>query len=218
MMQNQDAQEVTRALEALVDFVAELNLAFNATDPRESDLPFAARQLRYFRAMRAVGNLLESIGQRQFKGRFYELAEALHELAIGRPHPLFQIEDSLKQGSGRRHDRPEFWRIRANLCVGLRYLVAGGATEDDAINQTLEKYEKELKKLQRPGTKDFKKAIAGWLISLKDRNVSNSVALSVFEGGMSDLASLRLRLTGAELKKMGEELIKRSAEKAEELL
>jgi hypothetical protein len=225
-----DREQAVRALEALVGLVAELNLAFGAQDSQEAKRPVAARQLRYVFAMRAIGTFLKGIGEAHLQLRFFELAEALHGLSKGYHHRLFEIDESAKRKPakprhplelrrGRRPDGPNLWRLRANLCIGIRWLVASGKDLRTAIDDTIEVHNKSLVKLKRPGTKYLAKAIEAWLTDFENPTPSDDqVAVAMFQEGIAELEALRPHMAQSELQGMAKRLIEGTALRASELL
>jgi hypothetical protein len=225
-----DRKLAEQVLVAVVDLVTALDLAFNAADPREAERPIAARQLRYFRAMRAVGAFLKEVGKAHLQRRFYELAEALYARSEGHNHRLFEIDESAKQRPskprhpvelrrGRRPDGPDIWRLRANLCAGIRWLMAGGQRQEEAIQAAVKEHHKSLVKIQRSGTKDLAKAIEGWLTRLENPTPSdNQVAVAIFQNEIAHVEILRRNLSEAELRNMGKGRIEGTAFLASELL
>ena len=189
---NDDRRQAERILEAVVDLVAELNLAFHGHDPNEAGRPIAAEQLRFMRAIRAVGNLLKSVGQHHLQHPLYELAEALHDLSEGRRHPLFDIDESVRAGRGRPADFHQLWRLRANLCGGICWLIAAGQTRDEAIKRAVRAHRGALSRLERAGTKKLEEAIGGWLDRLKDpTEADDAVAVGLFKDEYADMEKQR---------------------------
>jgi hypothetical protein len=223
---NDDVEHVRRVLQAVVDLTAELDLAFNGQDPQEGGRPIAASQLRYFRAMRAVGNFLRATGERRFQDRFYELAEALYSRSQGQFHSLFAIDDSVKVGHGRRADGHDVWRLRANLCAGIRWLIAADQTKEEekavrlrAIDEVVRKHRKALSKIERPGTKSLESAIGAWLDLFENpTEAEDAVAVALFRDEIEHLKKMRTVLSSAELKEFGLQLIKGVALRASKLL
>jgi hypothetical protein len=211
-----DQEVAKRWLQALVDLMAQLDLAFHG--PQEAERPIAARQLRYMRAMRAVGDLLKGAGQQHLQHPFYELAEALHDLSEGRRHPFFEIDDSVRPGRGRPADRHDVWRLRANLCAGIRWLEAGGQTRNEAIEQAA-KLGRALSRLERAGTKKLEEAMGGWLRRLENpTQADDAVAVALFKDEIAELEKRQVVLSAAELKDIGSKRIKAVARRASEFL
>jgi hypothetical protein len=221
-----DLRHVQRVLEAVVDLTAELDLAFNGQVPQEVERPIAARQLRYFRAMRAVGSFLQVAGQGRFQLRFYELAEALYGHSHGQSHPLLAIDDSVKPGRGRPADGHDVWRLRASLCAGICWQMAAGQTEEEketirtnAIKDAVVKHRSALSKLERPSTKSLEIVIGGWLSRFESpTEEDNVVAVGLFRAEKEHLAKMRAVLSPAELRDFGLQLIKGVALRASQLL
>jgi hypothetical protein len=214
-----DRKLAGRLLEALVDCVAKLDLAFHGHDPQEAKRPIAARQLRYLSAMRAVGDLLKSAGRADLQHPFYELAEAFHDHTKGRHHTLFDIDDSVRPGRGKPSDRHDVWRLRANLCVGICWLEAGGQTRDDAIKQAVRAHRPQLSKLERSGTRSLEDAIGGWLDRFENPTPGDDTgAVGLFQAGKEESEKLRTVLSAAELEDRGLKYIKGVAQHASKLL
>ena len=102
-----DRKVALRTLEAVVDLVAALDHAFNATDQLEAERPIASRQLRYACAMRAIGKLLRQCGRNDLQNQFFELAGALYTRARGFHPRLLEIDESQKPEKLRRGRRPD---------------------------------------------------------------------------------------------------------------
>jgi hypothetical protein len=214
-----DRKQAERILKALVDLIAELELAFHGHDPQEARRPIAARQLRYLRAMRVVGDLLKSAGQKHLQHPFYELAEAFHDLSEGRRHPFFEIDDSVRPGRGRPADRHDVWRLRANLCAGIRWLMAAGQTRDAAIKQAVRAHRRALSRLERAGTKTLEEAIGAWLERFENpTEADDAVAVGLFQDEIAELEKQRVVLSAAELKDFGNKRIEGVARRASESL
>jgi hypothetical protein len=214
-----DREQAERALEAMIGLVAELNLAFGGQNSQAAQRPIAATQLRYFFAMRAIGTFLKEIGQAHLQHRFFELAEALHGLSIGHSFPLLEMEESVKPRRGSRVDRPDIWRLRAGLCVGIRWVIKGGQTREETIRKTVRKHRRQLSKIERPGTKDLGKAIDAWLTRFENpTETDDTVAVALFKDGVAQLAALSRDFANAALKDWGEKLIAGAALHASELL
>jgi hypothetical protein len=225
-----DREQVLRSLEAMVGLVAELNLAFGAQDSQEAERPIAARQLRYAFALRAIGTFLKEIGQAHLQLRLFELAEALVGRTRGHHHRLFEVDESAKRKPakprhplelrrGRRPDGPNLWRLRANLCIGIRWLVASGEDLKKAIADTVTDHNKNLVKIERPGTKNLAKAIEAWLTDFENPTPSDDpVAVGMFQAGIAELEALRPHMAQSELQGMAKRLIDGTALLASELL
>ena len=214
-----DLEHVGRVLQAVVDLVAAVDLAFNGQDPREAERPIAAKQLRYFRAMRAVGDLLKSSGRADLQRPFYELAEALHDRAEGRHHTLFDIDDSVMPGRGKGADRHDVWRLRANLCAGIRWLMAAGQTRKEAIKQVVRAHRRQLSKLERSGTKSLESAIGGWLDRFEAPTPDDDVvAVALYRAEKEEIEAGREVTSLAGLTAAGLERIQEAARGASKLL
>jgi hypothetical protein len=214
-----DRKQAERILTALVDLIAELELAFHGHDPEEAGRPIAARQLRYSRAMRAVGDLLRSAGQAQLQHPLYELAEALHDLSEGRRPPLFEIDETVTPGRGRPADIHQVWRLRANLCAGICWLIAGGQTRDEAIKRAVRAHRRALSRLERAGTKTLEEAIGAWLERFENpTDADDAVAVALFKDEIAELEKQRVVLSAAELKDRGNKRIDGVARRASEFL
>jgi hypothetical protein len=225
-----DRKQVERILEAWADLVAEMDLSFNGQVPQEAERPLATTQLRYFRSMRAIGTFLKATGQARLQFPFYELAEAFYSISQGHRCRIFEIDESAKPRPsqpqnpeelrrGRRPDGPNIWRLRANLCAGIRWLMAGGKSQQEAINAVVKDHHKSLVKIQRSGTRDLAKAIEAWLTRLENPVPSDdSVAVALFQDEIAHLKALRVNLSQAELTSMGKGLIKGTALRASKLL
>jgi hypothetical protein len=226
-----DREVAERWLQALVDLIAQLDLAFHGHDPQEAKRPIAARQLRYMFAMRAVGDLLKSAGRADLQHPFYELAEALHDHSKGRHHTFFDIDDSVRRGRGRGADRHDVWRLRANLCAGILWLEAAGQERDDAIKQTVQAHRRQLSKLERSGTKSLSKlerhdtppplkgAIHGWFKRFEQpTETDDSVAVGLFRAEKDEIEARRKLMSPAELTAVGLKRIEGVALRASKLL
>jgi hypothetical protein len=124
-----------------------LKLIFKNGEQDAQTRPIAEKLDQYFRATLEVAELLYASGQRDLAMRFHLLAEALNDAAEGRNPPLFKVE----KRRGRQSDTNEIWRLRANLCIGIQYLIASRMEEDKAITFVDRKYRTQFRKLLRPG-------------------------------------------------------------------
>ena len=206
-------QDIVRLLDTWVDCVAGLDKAFNADDPNEKVRPLAGKQLRYFYASLAVARLLQANGHKELAHRFVELAEAFHDKAEGIDHPLFALEQGRRPGA--QPDTSDVWRIRANICVAMKYLMAGGKTEDEAIKAAL-KYRKEYERLTRVDSSGVRASLGTWLKSFASDKAPR-VALAVFKAGVADIPQYQLSHTGKETQEHGEKRLRDAAALAADL-
>lgn len=198
-----------RAWETFADSIA---LLFKAAESDETDRPIATAQTRYVLANMALADLFKRIGQVELADRFHLLAEALNDLVEGIPHSLFSIEQPAK--AGRRPDTSSVWRVRANLVVGMEYLLASGLSVDDATKHVAKKHRSQLKKLQRPGA-DLQKSLATRIKSFAADEVSNDVALGAYKHGMKLLEDNKLSHPPLAIRRVGEKLVETAADRAE---
>lgn len=197
-------------------FADEIVLVFQAASADLELRPIATAQSRYVLANMALAQLMKSIGQRDIADRFHFLAEALQDLVEGTPHPLFKIE-ATESRRGRNPDVSAVWRIRANICIGIVFLMAGGMTEDNAIQHVAKTYKEALTKLLRPGA-DLKSSIKTWLKSFANDEIRNDVALSVYKTGMEQLEVFKSETTPNRILNVGVHLIEGAAEDAAEFV
>jgi len=196
-------------------FVDKVTEVFNASDPREADRPVATMQMRYVHANMAVAELLKSTGHLKTAIHFHTIAEALNDVADGVSHPLFKVERPSGK-PGRVRDTSDIWRIRASVCLGMEYLIAGGKTPEKAIEFVIQNYRKKLVKLLRTKAK-IESSLPTWHKSFEMDDVSNATALSYYKDGMSILKTLKQDRTGTEILKAGEILIENAAERASKI-
>src|SRR5262245_27124234 len=117
--------------DAWAAFIAELKEAFESGgEEKVQKRPIAVKQAQYTFANLAVARLLHNAGPRDMAEQFRKIAQALQDVVDVQPHPLFAV-DGLPAKSGRRPDTTEVWHIRSNLCVGLRFLMAGGDMDQE---------------------------------------------------------------------------------------
>jgi hypothetical protein len=212
-------------LGALVKLIAELELAFHGHDPQEAKRPIAARQLRYLHAMRAIGDMLKSVGYADLQYPFYELAEAFHDHTEGRYHPLLGMDDTVKLSRGAGFDRHELWRLRARLCAGILWLMEASKKrgvkdyEKDAIREAMRGHKPQLLKLARFGTESLEGAIGGWLKRFgAPTSKDNAFAVTLFRAEKKDVEAEREVMSSAELTTRGLNIIKWVAWRASRLL
>ena len=206
-------EDVVRLLDSWVDCIAGIDNAFNCHDPNEQARPLAARQLRYLHASLAVARLLQANGHKKLAHSFVELAEAFSDVAEGINHPLFALEQRRKPGA--QPDTSDVWRIRANICVAMNYLMAGGKTEDEAIKAAL-KYKKEYERLTRADSSGVQTNLGTWLKSFAS-DKAPQVALAVFKAGVADIPQYQLSHTGKETQEHGEKRLRDAAALAADL-
>jgi hypothetical protein len=206
-------EDIVRLLDTWVDCVAGLDKAFNADDPNEKARPLAGKQLRYFYASLAVARLLQANGHKELAHRFVELAEAFHDKAEGIDHPLFALEQGRRPGA--QPDTSAVWRIRANICVAMKYLMAGGKTEVEAIKAALQ-YGKAFERLTRADSTGLLISLGTWLKSFAS-DKAPQVALTVYKDGVADITNYQLSHTGKETQEKGEKLLRGAAALAADL-
>ncbi|APG11417.1 hypothetical protein BKD09_24085 [Bradyrhizobium japonicum] len=197
-------------------FTDEVALAFEIGGLDVVDSPLATKQMRYVAANVAIWKLLNAIGRKETAEKFFELAEALQDVAVGLPHPLFSVERPQSAG-GRRPDTSAVWRARASLCAGLAYFIAGsGLDPEAAIALVIKEHGKKLSKMLRPGA-ELKKSIRTWMKSFETDDVQNVVALSNYKRTIIELKTAKSNFSGTDIKQAGERLIARAAERAMDL-
>jgi hypothetical protein len=209
-MDEKYSEDVVRLLDTWVDCLAGLDKAFNADDPNEKARPLAAKQLRYVYASLAVVRLLHANGHRDLAHPFMELAEAFHDTADGIDHPLFAVEGGRKPGA--QPDTSAVWRIRAIICVAMKYLMAGGKTDVEAIEAALQ-YCQEFERLLRPDSSGLRSSLGAWLKSFAS-DKAQQVALAVYKAGVADIPKYQLSHTGNETQQHGEKRLREAAELA----
>jgi hypothetical protein len=190
-------------------FAEEVSLAFEAAASEAEGRPLATEQTRYVLANMAIAKLLRTIGQNDLAKKFHYLAEALHDVVEGVKHPLFKVEAPSGK-AGRQRDTSAAWRIRANLCVGIEFLKAGGMDEAEAIKQVIKKYKKSISRLLRPNT-TLDSSLRSWIKSFASDEVLNDVALSTYKDGMESLQALKPRFTDERVCAAGMHLIGKAA-------
>jgi hypothetical protein len=134
--------------------------------------------------------------------------------------PLFKVEKADKHAAvkrGRKPDPTETQRIRAYLCVNIRYLIASGMKEDEAVNFVVRNYRAQFQNLLRPGA-DLAKSIPGWLKDFATDEISDEEALSIYKEGMGQLEEDQKSVGGAMLRRYGENMIGHTAFKAAQVI
>jgi hypothetical protein len=191
-------------------FLTEVTRAFEAEDTEGEDRPLSLQQIRYVHANMAIAKLLRDLGDRETASKFHLLAEAIHDLAEGNTHPLLKVE---KTKGGRQADISAVWRLRASVCISLKFMIAGGVTDQIAIESAAKRHRDKLSKLQRPGT-DLVSNLGGWLKKFSADDVSNEMALSAYREGMQLLTLYRAERTGDQIKKAGDDMLAKAADEA----
>jgi hypothetical protein len=212
-MEEKYSEDVVRLLASWVDCTAGLDNAFNGEDPNEEARPLAAKQLRYYYANLAIANLLRANGHQDLAHPFIELAEVFYDTAHGIGHPLFTIEQRRKRGG--QPDTSAVWRLRARICVAMKYLMAGGMTEDDAI-QAASKYRTEFGRLLRPDSSGLPGSLSAWLKEFAS-DKAQQVALAIYKDGVDDIPKYQLGHTGVEAQREGTKRLKDAARLAADL-
>lgn len=213
-MTSKPTANTPEVLNALQSFSDEIGRVFR---PREAAArPVATRQTQYVLASMAVAALLRDVGERKLAANFHKLAEALQDVVDGIDHPLFRVEKVDRDAAGKRgrqYDTSETWRVRASLCVGIQFLMAGGLSQGNAVSFVIRQHRSQLVNLMRPGS-DLKGSLPTWIKSFATDAVSNDVALSSYKLGMKDLAALLDCRAPADIRKAGERLVASAAASA----
>jgi hypothetical protein len=171
--------------------------------------PIAAKQKQYMLANLAAAKLLHSIGRPSLAEPFLLLAEALQD----------QIDKGEATKRGRPFDTTETWRLRAYLCVGIRYLIASDMTQknsdvkqDDAITSVIREYRTQFQKLLRTRAA-LESSIRTWLKDFATDAITNEVALWAYKEGMRQLEQeIKTPTNGTTtLRQQGKNLIKATA-------
>lgn len=183
-------------------------------DGFEDGRPLALQQTRYVLASMALAQLFKDLGQQEYAANFHVLAEGLQDLVDGIPHPLFKVERSARRG--RQGNTSAVWRIQASLCIGLRFMMAGGAAQSDAVASVIKKHKNSLKKLLRPGA-ELRTSISSWLKKFESDDVSNDVALSSYKTGISAIPDAKNKFSGEHLRLVGAKLVAAAAARADQL-
>jgi hypothetical protein len=97
----------------------------------------------------------------------------------------------------------------------MKYLMAGGKTEDEALKSAL-KYKAEYGRLTRPDSSGLRGSLSTWLKSFAS-DKAPSVALAVYKAGVADIPKYQLSHTGAETQQHGEKRLRDAATLAEDL-
>lgn len=201
-------------------FADQLKLIFQYGGPEAVTRPIATKQTQYVLASMAIARLLSNIGQRDTGAHFHRLAEALQDVVEGINHPLFKVE-KIDRGAagkrGRQNDTSETWRIRASLCIGVQFLMAGGVEQKDAVAFVIRKHRMQFVNLTRPGT-NLKSSLPTWLKTFATDATSNEVALSTYKEGITGLAEYQRQYSPNDIRRVGEQLIAGAAKKAEGLV
>ena len=183
-------------------------------DSSENARPLALQQTRYVLASMSLAQLFKDLGQQELAAQFHVLAEAMQDLVDGIPHPLFKVERSPRRG--RQSNTSAVWRIQASLCIGIRFMISGGATENDAVALIIKKHKNSLKKLLRPGA-ELRTSINSWLKKFETEDVSNDVALSSYKTGIAAIPDAKNKFSGDDLRLVGERLVASAAARADQL-
>jgi hypothetical protein len=194
-------------------FADEIKLVFQYGAQEAKTRPIAVKQTQYVLANMAIAKLLRDVGQPETAAPFHILAEALQDLVEGVSHPLFKIEKIDKSAPakrGRQNDTSETWRVRASICIGIQYLIAGELDQDKAVAFVVRKYKMSLSKLLRPGS-DLKSSISTWLKSFATDEVSNEVALSSYKAGIQHIEEILALKDTNTLRELGAKLIEAAA-------
>jgi hypothetical protein len=221
---NADREVAQQWLGALVKLIGDLESAFHGHDPQEVERPIAGRQIRYMRAMRAIGDLLKSAGRPDLQSPLYKLAEALNDHVEGRPHWLLGIDASVKPGKGSPPDTHDLWRLRATLCAGILWLEAAGLNrhgEGGAILEAVRvsRTKPQLSKLKRREADSLEGAIKEWLKRFENpAQEDDFVAVSVFQVEKEKIEARRAGMSVTQLKDKGLAIINGVAGSASELL
>ena len=201
-------------------FTEELTDAFDLGGPdtpgaaAAAERPLAAEQMRYVLANLAIAKLLKSLDQKDTAAKFHFLAEAWQDTVDGIKRPIFQVER--RNCGGRPYDASNIWRLRANLCVGLEFLIASGLDPATAIDFAIRKHKISLAKLQRPKT-DINSSLKTWRKSFATENVQNNPALITYKDGIGLIEEIKSFKSSLEIRQMGERLIAKAANSAARL-
>jgi hypothetical protein len=203
---------------ALETFADEVQQIFNNGEQEKGEQdaktgPIAAKQKQYMFANLAVSKLLYTIGKLDAADPFFKLAEALQDLVEGNPHPLFKVEKADKDAAakrGRQFDTTETWRVRAKLCVGIQYLIAGSVNQEEAVNLVVRKYGIQFQNLLRPGS-DLETSIPNWLKTFATDATTNEDALWTYKKGMLQIDEDKALVGGAMLQRYGAKMIEDTA-------
>jgi hypothetical protein len=200
---------------AFVTFLQELDRAFRDAPVEEAARPLATEQTRYVLANIALAKFLRKVGERDKADKFYQFAEALQDRVDGIRHPMFEIERP-KGRVGRDRDTSAVWRVRASLCIGLEFMIAGGMDPEAAIALIVKQHHRKLAKLTRPGA-DLKRSIQTWRKSFANDAVSNNTALSIYKDGVKNLNFALSKHSGDDVRTAGERLVMLAAERSARL-
>ncbi|EAQ36916.1 hypothetical protein NB311A_07198 [Nitrobacter sp. Nb-311A] len=183
-------------------------------DSSEEERPRALQQSRYVLASLAVAQLFKDLDQRELASHFHILAEAMQDLVDGIPHPLFKVETQPRRG--RHNNTSAVWRIQSSLCVGIRFMIAGGVTEDEAVSFVMKKHKNSFKKLLRPGA-GLRSSINSWLKKFETEDVSNDIALNAYKIGISRVPEAMDKFPGEHLRAAAEKMVADAATRANQL-
>lgn len=200
-------------------FADKIKLVFQYGGPEVEARPIATKQTQYVLASLALAELLSDIRQPETAAHFHTLAEALQDVVEGISHPLFRVEKINKQAAGKRgrqHDTSETWRVRSSLCIGVKFLIAGGLDQDAAVAFVIRKHRMQLINLLRPGT-NLESSLLTWLKTFNTDATSNDVALASYKEGMRGLGAARASQSEGDIRSAGERLVASAAAKAAKL-
>jgi hypothetical protein len=207
-MISQKQQQMLQACETMQDKVA---MAFRVAEMDKATRPLVTRQSRYVVACLALTYFFREIGQQETSNSFQVLGEALYDLSQGVDHPLFKIKGGRKRG--RQKDPTYVWRTRANVCTGLALMIESGMRDEEAARWAIGKYRNELQKLLRPSS-DLAKSLKTWQKAFKMEEVPNSVAQGLYRENTKKTKEAKQNRTGAQMRKIGERLIKDAIDRA----
>ena len=211
MITGRQPDDQAHMLAACSNLKEEIAKAFRAAEADKAARPLAAQQSQYVVACLALTRFFREVGQQAASNNFQVLGEALFDLSRGVDHPLFKIEGG--RARGRQRDPTYVWLTRANVCNGITLMVASGMSGEEATRWVIEKYGKELKKLLRPSS-DLNKSLRTWQKAFEMEEVRNSVAQTVYRDNARKTKEAKQHRTGAEMRKIGERLIKDAVERA----
>jgi hypothetical protein len=153
--------------------VATLSETFNPENQQAK-----SARLRYVFACVQLAQFLAVLGKADASISFSILAEALGDLDSGVVNPLLAPVDAARPG--RRSDDSMQWRLRAEVCAGMQYIVASGVDEPEVIAETAARYRNGLMRLRRAGASDLDKSLRSWCTSFSNSTVANEHATRMY--------------------------------------
>lgn len=177
--------------------------------------PQLKAQTEYSLACLPIINLLHEMNEIELANRFQALAGAFADLTKGTVPPLFKPQNRSSK-RGQKEDRGVVWRIRAQVCIGVKLIEEAGKERDAAIKYAT-KHRKAFKNVQRTGS-TLETSIKNWLKSFQNTAVPDAVASFWYDAAVADLPATRMQMSGKEMIEAAKSLLKKAADEASETI